>query len=93
MLLNEAEIITQLKRFPDWEFEQNALIKEFTNSSFSASLAFVIAVGIEAEKINHHPDILIHSWNKVKISISTHSKKGVTEKDFTLLEKIENIKL
>jgi len=60
----------------------------FTNNSFSASLAFVIADGIEAEKINHHLDILIHLWNKVKISISTHSEGGVTEKDFRLLEKI-----
>ena len=47
--------------------------------------------GSIAEQMNHHPDIFIHSWNKVKITISTHSEGGVTNKDFQLAEKINQI--
>ena len=45
----------------------------------------------EAEKMDHHPDIFIHSWNKVKITISTHSAGGVTQNDFDLAKKIEKL--
>ncbi len=38
--------------------------------------------------MNHHPDIFLHSWNKVKITVSTHDKGGVTENDFQLAKKI-----
>ncbi len=41
--------------------------------------------------MNHHPDILLYSWNKVKITISTHSEGGITDKDFQLAEKIEGL--
>jgi len=41
--------------------------------------------------MDHHPDIFIHSWNKVKITISTHSEGGITKKDFQLAEKIEKL--
>ncbi|MCK7520130.1 MAG: 4a-hydroxytetrahydrobiopterin dehydratase [Ignavibacteriales bacterium] len=55
--------------------------------------AFVNKVGAEAEKMDHHPDIFnVIAWNKVKITISTHSEGGVTEKDFQLAEKIEGLK-
>ena len=59
---------------------------------FSEALSFVNKVGTFAEEMGHHPDILMHSWNKVKITVSTHSEDGVTEKDFQLAEKIESIK-
>ena len=52
---------------------------------------FVNKLGAEAEKMDHHPDIYIHSYNKVKITVSTHSENGVTAKDFTLAGKIENL--
>jgi len=42
--------------------------------------------------MDHHPDIFIHSWNKVKITTSTHSEGGITKKDFQLAEKIEGLK-
>ena len=58
---------------------------------FKSALEFVNKVGAEAESMDHHPDILMHSWNKVKISVSTHSEGGVTEKDFKLAGKIEGI--
>ncbi len=41
-------------------------------------------VGALAEQANHHPDILLHGWNKVRLTLSTHSEDGLTEADFTL---------
>ena len=72
--------------------EGNQIAKLFQLKDFAEALAFVNKVGAEAEKMNHHPDIFIHSWNKVKITISTHSEGGITKKDFQLAEKIEGLK-
>ncbi len=60
-------------------------------ADFKSALDFVNKVGAEAESMDHHPDILMHSWNKVKISVNTHTEGGVTEKDFSLAGKIEEI--
>ena len=89
-LLNKDSIENHLKELSNWDYTNNQIEKEFLFKDFIEAIAFVNSVGLEAEKINHHPDILIHSWNKVKISISTHSEGGVTEKDFQLAEKIES---
>lgn len=89
-LLNKDSIENHLKVLSNWDYSNNQIEKEFLFKDFIEAIAFVNSVGLEAEKINHHPDILIHSWNKVKISISTHSEGGVTEKDFQLAEKIES---
>ena len=90
-LLEEHEIELRLEEFKSWAYEDKSLVKEFIHKDFSSALGFVIRAGIEAEKSNHHPDILIHSYNKVIIRISTHSEGGVTGKDFELAYKIENI--
>jgi 4a-hydroxytetrahydrobiopterin dehydratase len=52
-------------------------------------MEFVNSVAVEAESMDHHPDILIHGWNNVRLSITTHSKGGLTEKDFSLAVKID----
>ncbi len=91
MILGQEEIKDKLKNLPDWNFQDNSLIKEFVAENFSAALSFVVQIGIEAEKADHHPDILIHSYNKVLIKISTHSEGGVTQKDFNLAETIQNL--
>jgi 4a-hydroxytetrahydrobiopterin dehydratase len=90
-VLNKNEINERLKKLSFWGFENNQIGKEFKFKDFKSALEFVNKVGEEAEKMNHHPDILLHSWNKVKLTVSTHSEGGVTEKDFTLAEKIESL--
>jgi len=91
-VLSETEISEKLKEIPGWEFRENSITKEFQLKDFKGALAFVNAVGDEAEKMDHHPDLLIHSWNKVKITISTHSAGGVTQMDFNLAKKIDDLK-
>lgn len=90
-LLLSREITQRLKNLKDWNYSDNQIYKEYKLSNFKEALTFVNKIGDEAETMDHHPDILIHSWNKVKISISTHSEGGVTEKDFQLAEKIETL--
>ena len=91
-VLNQNEINEQLNNVKGWKFENNKIGKEFELKDFKSALEFVNKVGAEAESLDHHPDILMHSWNKVKISVSTHSEGGVTEKDFKLAANIEGIK-
>jgi 4a-hydroxytetrahydrobiopterin dehydratase len=90
-LLNELEINERLSSLKGWNYFDNQIIKEFIEKDLKQSLLFVNQVGEAAESIDHHPDILIHSWNKVKISISTHSEGGVTQKDFRLAEMVESL--
>jgi len=91
-LLNQAEIIKNLSFLSGWVQEENQIVRLFQFKDFTEALSFVNKVGAEAEKMDHHPDIFIHSWNKVKITITTHSEGGITKKDFQLAEKIEGLK-
>ena len=87
--LNQEQISSNLSKFSGWSFENESIFKQFQFKDFMEALSFVNAVGLEAEKMDHHPDILMFAWNKVKITISTHDAGGVTEKDFSLAQKIE----
>lgn len=90
-LINIEEINKKLQDLPGWSLVDNSIQKEFTLKDFVDALGFLIKVGFLAEKLDHHPDLFLHSWNKVKIIISTHSEGGLTEKDFNLAEQIEKI--
>lgn len=89
MLLSSPEINVRLNKLVDWKLINQTIEKEFTMKDFKSALSFVDKVGETAESLDHHPDIFIHSWNKVKFTISTHTEGGLTEKDFRLAEKIE----
>jgi 4a-hydroxytetrahydrobiopterin dehydratase len=88
---NENEINENLQKISGWKFNNQKIEKEYLLKDFSDALGFVNKVGQIAEAMDHHPDILMHSWNKVKISVSTHSENGITKKDFELASKIESI--
>ena len=91
-LINNDDIKKNLSLLSGWMQEGNQIAKQFQFKDFAEALSFVNKVGAESEKMNHHPDIFINSWNKVKITISTHSEGGITKKDFQLAEKIEGLK-
>jgi 4a-hydroxytetrahydrobiopterin dehydratase len=88
---DENEIKEKLNDIQGWEYRQNQLSREFELKDFISVIKFVTRVADEAEKMNHHPDILIHSWNKIKFSLSTHSEGGITKNDFELAEKINQL--
>lgn len=89
--LNRNSIKEKLEKLDGWNFEKNSIQKEYVCNSFTGALTFVIKIGIEAEKMDHHPDLLLHGWNKVKVILSTHSAGGVTVKDFKLAQQIDEI--
>lgn len=91
MLLSSPEINVKLNKLVDWKLNNQSIEKEFNLKDFKTVLAFVNKVGESAETMDHHPDIFIHSWNKVRFTISTHSEGGLTDKDFKLAEKIESL--
>jgi 4a-hydroxytetrahydrobiopterin dehydratase len=90
-MLSQKEINEKLNEIPGWEFSNNSIGREFQLKDFKSALEFLNKIGNEAENMDHHPDIFLHSWNKVKITISTHSAGGVTQNDFNLAKRIENI--
>lgn len=87
----DDKIQSQLKELKDWEFVDNAIEKKIKFSDFTQALGFIVQVGLNAEKRNHHPE-LFNVYNKVSIRLSTHDADGVTEKDFDLAKAIDLIK-
>jgi 4a-hydroxytetrahydrobiopterin dehydratase len=75
----------------DWPEEGAALTKEFEFKDFASAMAFVNQVAEMAEGANHHPDILIHGWNKVRLTLSTHSEGKVTQADHDLAAGIDGL--
>lgn len=91
-LLSEEDINELLKEIPFWSRENNTIVREIVASNFTAAIGIVNSIAIEAEVLDHHPDILIYGWNKIRITLSTHSDGGLTELDFKLAKKIDNLK-
>ena len=87
MLIILSDVKKQLAAFPGWEIKPKEISKIFVFADFLKAIIFLNQVATEAEKINHHPDIDIR-YNKVKITLSTHSEGGTTEKDLVLAKKL-----
>lgn len=74
-----------------WKETKASLTKEFDFKDFKEALSFINQVGELAENQNHHPDIKLHSYNKVELTLSTHSEGKVTNKDHQLAQSIDNL--
>ena len=88
--LSDEEIEEGLSALAGWEREGEAIRREFELDDFKGSVDFVNRLTPEAEAMNHHPDLEI-SWNKVTVTISTHSEGGLTENDFELARKVDGV--
>jgi 4a-hydroxytetrahydrobiopterin dehydratase len=86
-LLTEDQIASRLTDVPDWTRDGSSIVTTVTRNDFRDALLFTGAVAYLAEEANHHPDILIQ-WNKVTLTLSTHSEGGLTVNDFGLAAKI-----
>jgi 4a-hydroxytetrahydrobiopterin dehydratase len=75
----------------DWREEGAALVKDFELADFATAMGFVNQVAEMAEAANHHPDILIHGWNKVRLTLSTHSEGRLTQADHDLAAGIDGL--
>jgi 4a-hydroxytetrahydrobiopterin dehydratase len=74
-----------------WREEGESLVRDFEFENFVAAIAFVDRLVPLAEERNHHPDILVHGWNKVRLTLSTHSEGRLTDRDRELAAAIDQI--
>ena len=82
-LLGSDEINTRLGEL-HWSLDGKGIVREWELKDFGAAIAFVNRVAEKAEEADHHPDILLHGWNKVRLSLSGHSAGGLTAADFDM---------
>jgi 4a-hydroxytetrahydrobiopterin dehydratase len=87
--LSDSDIEQRLSAVGDWHREQETIVRDCAFADFAAAIAFVNRVAAIAEAANHHPDILLHGWNKVRLTLSTHSAGGLTDADFRLAGQID----
>jgi 4a-hydroxytetrahydrobiopterin dehydratase len=90
--LTAAEIEQRLAGAGGWQKGgDSSIVRELPFPDFAAAIAFVDRVAELAEAANHHPDILLHGWNKVRLTLSTHSEGGLTDADFALAGQIDRL--
>ena len=89
-VLTSTEIQERLLKSPDWALIDSAIQRTFTFKDFIEAMKFVNHVAELAESEWHHPDIDVR-WNKVSLTLSTHSEGGLTQKDFSLAQQIDRI--
>lgn len=89
-LLSDEEVQSRLKGIP-WEREGDEIVREWRFEDFAEAMAFINRVAEAAEQANHHPDILLHGWNKVRLSLTNHSAGGLTEPDFRMAQKFDEL--
>lgn len=90
ILLTEDQIAIELTKLDGWSRAGNEIRKSWNFKDFARAMEFVNAVATHAEKLNHHPDFNIR-WNKVDLTLSTHSAGGLTSLDVLLAEAIDKI--
>ena len=88
--LSEEEIGLRLRPVP-WEREGEGIAREWRFESFTEAIAFVNEVAELADEANHHPEIFVHGWNKVKLSLTNHAATGLTEMDFEMAARFDQL--
>jgi 4a-hydroxytetrahydrobiopterin dehydratase len=87
-VLSDEEISSRLGGL-DWKREGEHIVKDWQFKDFAEAIAFVNRVAEAAEDANHHPDIIVHGWNKVRLSLTNHSAGGLTAVDFEMAAKFD----
>jgi len=90
--LNAVQIKSALGKIPGWKRKADVISRTFQFKDFLAAMKFVNAIAKVAEKEQHHPDIDIR-WDKVMLALTTHDAGGLTEKDFALAKKSDELSL
>jgi 4a-hydroxytetrahydrobiopterin dehydratase len=72
-----------------WRRVGDEIVRDMKLADFAEAMRLVNAVAAEAEAMNHHPDILVHGWNRVRLSVTDHAEGGLTDADFALAERID----
>jgi 4a-hydroxytetrahydrobiopterin dehydratase len=89
-LLAENDIAARLED-SEWRREGDEIVRGWQFENFAQAMEFVNRVADAAEEANHHPDILVHGWNKVKLSLTNHAAGGLTEADFAMARRVDGL--
>jgi 4a-hydroxytetrahydrobiopterin dehydratase len=90
-VLSDEDVQARLAELGDgWEKYGNSLRREFKFDDFSGAVDFVNRLTPTANELNHHPDLFI-TWGLVRVSLISHSEHGITEKDFELAKKLDEL--
>jgi 4a-hydroxytetrahydrobiopterin dehydratase len=87
-LLDDSAIESRLADLEGWERDGDTIAKTFERGDFVGSVEFVQKLVGPAEDMGHHPDLEL-SWDKVRVSVTTHAAGGLTENDFELAKRID----
>jgi 4a-hydroxytetrahydrobiopterin dehydratase len=89
-LLAEQQVQESLSS-SQWRREGDAIVREYKLADFAAAIELVNRVAEAAEAANHHPDIHVYGWNKVRLELSTHSEGGITQADLDMAARIDSL--
>ena len=88
--LTDSDIDARLAALgPAWHREGDTIVGEVERADFAAVIALVDEIAAAAERADHHPDLLVHRYKRLRVTLSTHSAGGITEKDFALASVID----
>jgi len=89
-LLSDEQIAERL-RDSAWTRDGRRIVRELKLANFGEAIALVNRVAEVAEARNHHPDILVHDWNQLRLSVTNHAAGGLTDADFELAKAIDEL--
>jgi 4a-hydroxytetrahydrobiopterin dehydratase len=75
----------------EWRQEGKSLVRDLEFEDFEAAMAFVNRVAAAAAEADHHPDILVHGWNKVRLTLTSDSAGRLTDSDRGMAETIDGV--
>ncbi len=88
--LTEEAVVEALQK-SQWTRDGDAIVRDLRFPDFAAAMAYVNRVAEVAEAANHHPDILVHGWNNVRLTLSTHDVGGLTRADVEMAGRIDEV--
>ena len=88
--LSDSEVAAALGQAPGWTVKAGKLHRDFQFADFSEAFAFMTRSALAAEQLNHHPE-WFNVWNKVSVDLSTHDAGGITQRDFELAARMNQI--
>ena len=89
--LSDPEIEQSAATLTGWQVQQGALVRTFQLPSFAHAVLMIGAVGQLAEAAGHHPDLALHGYNQLTITLTTHSAGGVTQLDVEMAHRISGV--
>ncbi len=87
--LTDAEIARRLSALSGWQREGDAITKEFVFGGFTEATQFIAKLAGPANAMDHHPDVQLYRYKRVKVWLTTHNAGGLTQNDFDLAARID----